>query len=98
VEQMKVQIGDPDQEEEFLQQWSPAHHADRIRAPVFMAYGRQDPRVNIDHAKVMEKALKKADVEYELMVKRDEGHGFRKEENRYDFYGAMDTFLARYLK
>jgi dipeptidyl aminopeptidase/acylaminoacyl peptidase len=32
------------------------------------------------------------------MVKRDEGHGFRKEENRYDFYGEMDKFLARHLK
>lgn len=97
-EQMKVMIGDPDTEEEFLEQWSPVHHADKIKAPVFMAYGERDPRVNIKHAKEMEKTMKKAGVDYELMVKRNEGHGFRKEENRYDFYGKMDEFLAEHLK
>ena len=97
-EQMKIMVGDPDTEKEFLEQWSPSHHADKIQAAVFMAYGAQDPRVSIKHAKVMEKALKKSGVDYELMVKRDEGHGFRKEENRYDFYGEMDKFLAEHLK
>ena len=97
-EQMKIMVGDPDTEEEFLEQWSPVHHADKIQAPVFMAYGKQDPRVSIKHATVMEKAMKKAGVDYELMVKRDEGHGFRKEENRYDFYGKVDSFLAEHLK
>jgi dipeptidyl aminopeptidase/acylaminoacyl peptidase len=96
-EQMKVMVGNPDTEEEFLEQWSPSSHADKIRAPVFMAYGLQDPRVNIKHAHVMEKAMDKAGVRYETMVKKDEGHGFRKEENRYDFYGRMETFLAENL-
>ncbi len=62
-----------------------------------MAYGLRDPRVNIRHAKVMEKALKRHDKEYELMVKNDEGHGFRKQENQYDFYGKMESFLAQNL-
>jgi dipeptidyl aminopeptidase/acylaminoacyl peptidase len=97
-DQMKIMIGDPKSEKEFLEQWSPVNHADKITAAVFMAYGKQDPRVSIKHAKVMEKALKNAEVEYELMIKNDEGHGFRKEENRYDFYGRMETFLAEHLK
>jgi dipeptidyl aminopeptidase/acylaminoacyl peptidase len=97
-EQLKVMIGDPKAEKEFLEQWSPVNHADKITAALFMAYGKQDPRVSIKHAEVMEKALKKAGVDYELMVKKDEGHGFRKEENRYDFYGRMETFLAENLK
>ena len=96
-EQMKIMVGDPDTEEAFLEQWSPSYHADKIQVPVFMAYGQQDPRVNIKHAKVMEKAMKKAGVDYELMIKRDEGHGYRKEENRYDFYGRMESFLAENL-
>lgn len=94
---LKAQVGDPKEDKEFLEEWSPSNHADKIKAPVFMAYGRQDPRVVIDHAEVMEKALKKNDVKYELMVKGDEGHGFRKQENRYDFYGRMETFLAENL-
>ena len=98
VKTMKIMVGDPKTEKEFLEQWSPVNHADKIKAAVFMAYGQQDPRVSIKHAKLMAKAMKKAGVRHELMVKKDEGHGFRKEENRYDFYGRMDTFLAEYLK
>jgi dipeptidyl aminopeptidase/acylaminoacyl peptidase len=96
-EQMWEMVGNPKTEKEFLEQWSPSNHADKIRVPVFMAYGLQDPRVNIEHARVMEDAMEKADVKYELMIKKDEGHGFRKEENRYDFYRRMESFLAENL-
>lgn len=97
-EQMKVMIGDPKSEKEYLEQWSPSNHADKIQAPVFMAYGLKDPRVNIKHLRVMEKSMDKAGVKYETMVKADEGHGFRKEGNRMDFYRKMEEFLARHLK
>jgi dipeptidyl aminopeptidase/acylaminoacyl peptidase len=95
--QFQDRVGDPKTEKEFLEEWSPSNHADKIKVPVFMAYGRRDPRVVIDHANVMEKALKKNGVKYELMVKGDEGHGFRKQENVYDFYGKMESFLAENL-
>lgn len=93
-EQMKIMVGNPKTEKEFLEEWSPANHADRIKAPVFMAYGLRDPRVNIRHAQVMENAMEDAGVTFELMIKKDEGHGFRKQENRFDFYGRMESFLA----
>jgi len=96
--QMAEMIGDPKTEEEFLEEWSPTNHADKIKAPVFMAYGLQDPRVNIRHAREMEDALQDNNVSYELMIKKDEGHGFRKQENQYDFYGRMESFLAENLK
>ena len=95
--QMKELIGDPKKEREFLQEWSPSNHADKIRVPVFMAYGKRDPRVHIDHANLMKKAMAANDVKFELMVKKDEGHGYRKQENQYDFYGRMETFLAENL-
>jgi dipeptidyl aminopeptidase/acylaminoacyl peptidase len=43
-------------------------------------------------------ALKKRGVAVEYMVKADEGHGFQNEENRLEFYEAMETFLALHLK
>jgi dipeptidyl aminopeptidase/acylaminoacyl peptidase len=86
---MTERVGDPDKEKEFLEEWSPTNHADKIQVPVFMAYGLRDPRVDIEHAFMMEKAMKKNGVEYELMIKKREGHGFRKLENRYDFYVIM---------
>ncbi len=95
--QMAEMVGDPDTEKEFLEEWSPSNHAANIRVPVFMAYGLQDPRVNIKHARVMEDGLKDSGVRYELMIKKDEGHGYRKQENVYDFYGRMETFLAENL-
>jgi dipeptidyl aminopeptidase/acylaminoacyl peptidase len=94
---MRKQVGDPDSEKEFLDQWSPVNHADKIQAPVLMAYGRRDPRVNIQHLTDMEDAMDKHNVQYETMIKVDEGHGFRKQENVYDFYGRMETFLAEHL-
>ncbi|MEJ8568929.1 S9 family peptidase [Elongatibacter sediminis] len=98
LKQMAIMVGDPDSEEEFLEEWSPSNHADKIQVPVFMAYGLQDPRVNIRHARVMEDGLEENNVPYELMIKKDEGHGFQKQENIYDFYGRMETFLAENLK
>jgi dipeptidyl aminopeptidase/acylaminoacyl peptidase len=43
-------------------------------------------------------ALKKRGVDVEYMVKENEGHGFHNEENRFDFYGAMEKFLEKHLK
>jgi dipeptidyl aminopeptidase/acylaminoacyl peptidase len=42
--------------------------------------------------------MKKRGVEVEYIVKDNEGHGFANEENRFEFYEAMDRFLARHLK
>ena len=97
LDQMKDMVGDPKKEKEFLEEWSPSYHADKIKVPVFMAYGLRDPRVNIKHAHVMENAMEDNDVSFELMVKKKEGHGYRKQENIYDFYGRMETFLAENL-
>ncbi len=95
---MTERVGDPEKEKEFLEQWSPTNHADKIQVPVFMAYGLLDTSVTIEHALEMEKAMKKQGVDYELMIKKREGHGFQIQENRYDFYATMESFLAESLK
>ena len=53
--------------------------------------------MNKDESDQMVAALKKRGVEVEYMVKNNEGHGFHNEDNRYDFYGAMEKFFAKYL-
>ena len=73
-------------------------HADKIKTPLFIAQGAKDPRVNKDESDQMVAALKKRGVDVEYMVKDNEGHGFHNEENRFEFYGAMEKFLAKYLK
>jgi dipeptidyl aminopeptidase/acylaminoacyl peptidase len=74
---------------------SPVHFADRITVPLLMAYGKNDPRVHIDHGFDMERALKKAGKSYEMIIEADEGHGFRKEESRIAFFDTVDVFLKK---
>ena len=76
---------------------SPVHFADRINAPVLMAYGKNDPRVHIDHGFDMERALKKAGKTFEMIIEGDEGHGFRLEEKRIAFFTRVDAFLKKYV-
>ena len=91
-------IGDPVKDLERMRATSPALHADRIKTPLFIAQGANDPRVNKDESDQVVAALKKRGVEVQYMVKDNEGHGFNNEENRYEFYGAMETFFAKHLK
>lgn len=93
-----AQIGHPEKEKEMMTAESPVFHVDAIKAPLFIAQGRKDPRVNIAESDQMVAALKKRGVDVEYMVKDNEGHGFSNEENKFDFYEAMEKFLAKHLK
>src|ERR1700739_878898 len=90
-------VGNPKKDKKLLTAASPVLHADAIRAPLLIAQGAQDPRVNIDESNQMVAALRKHGVPVEYMVKDNEGHGFHNEENRFEFYEAMETFLDKYL-
>ncbi len=72
---------------------SPVNLASRIHVPLLMAYGKNDPRVVIDHGYDMERALKSAGKPYEMIIQEGEGHGFRNEENSIAFYTRVDAFL-----
>ncbi|MEO8109455.1 MAG: S9 family peptidase [Ginsengibacter sp.] len=90
-------VGDPVKDSVLMADASPALHADKIKTPLFVAQGANDPRVNKAESDQMVEALKKKGVDVEYMVKNDEGHGFANENNRIDFYKAMDKFFAKYL-
>ena len=62
-----------------------------------MAYGKRDARVDLSHALKAERELKRHEKDYQLMIKTDEGHGFRKYQNRIDYYSMMEEFLAKNL-
>ncbi|MDD5779549.1 MAG: S9 family peptidase [Bacteroidales bacterium] len=98
LEMMYEQVGDPVRDREMLEACSPALHADRIVAPLFIAQGANDPRVNKAESDQMVAALRARGVEVDYMVKENEGHGFHNQENRFDFYRAMERFLARHLQ
>jgi dipeptidyl aminopeptidase/acylaminoacyl peptidase len=90
-------VGDPVKDKELLASESPVMHVDQIKTPLFVAQGAQDPRVNKAESDQMIASLKKRGVTVEYMVKENEGHGFHNEENKFDFYGAMEKFLGQHL-
>jgi dipeptidyl aminopeptidase/acylaminoacyl peptidase len=90
-------VGDPEKDKALMAEESPVMHADQIKTPLFVAQGANDPRVNKAESDQMVASLKKRGVDVEYMVKDNEGHGFHNEENRFDFYGAMEKFLDAHL-
>jgi dipeptidyl aminopeptidase/acylaminoacyl peptidase len=98
LDMMYEMVGDPVKDSAQLAATSPALNADKIVAPLFIAQGANDPRVNKDESDQMVKAMQERGVEVEYLVKDNEGHGFRNEENRFEFYEAMIKFLDSHLK
>lgn len=101
MEQQKVQTGDPEKDEELLKSVSPIEMVDRIKTPLYIVHGVRDWRVPIAHAELLKKELvkngKKEGEDFWWMVKADEGHGFRLEENKAELYNELDKFFASYL-
>ena len=97
LEMMYEMVGDVEKDSTMLREVSPVFHVDKIKAPLFIAQGANDPRVNVDESDQMVKAMKEKGIDVEYLVKKDEGHGFRNEENRFEFYRAMEKFLTLQL-
>ncbi|MFZ4463101.1 MAG: S9 family peptidase [Bacteroidales bacterium] len=98
LDMMYEMVGNPVTDSIQLEATSPALNAHKIMTPLFVAQGKNDPRVNIAESDQIVEALRKRGVDVEYMVKDNEGHGFHNEENRFDFYRSMEKFLSKYLK
>ena len=96
-EMLYEMVGHPQKDSLLLRDASPVFHVDNIKAPLLVAQGLNDPRVNKAESDQMIEALKKKGIDVPYMVKDNEGHGFRNEENRFDFYGAMEQFFFKHL-
>lgn len=80
-----------------LGQFSPNRIAEKIKAPVFLSAGHEDPRVPIEQSEMMEAALKKVGVPVETLYFKTEGHGIYKLEHRREFYAKLLTFLQKHI-
>ncbi len=90
-------IGDPEKDAQQFRETSPLLRAAEIKQPVLMAYGAQDQRVPLINGEKMRAALAGHNKAVEWVVYPDEGHGWRREANQIDFWGRVETFLARNL-
>ncbi|MDO5971447.1 S9 family peptidase [Flavivirga aquimarina] len=86
------------EEKAIMEEVSPVYHIDKIKKPLFVVQGANDPRVNIDESDQIVSALRARGFDVPYMVKYDEGHGFGKEENSIALYKSMMGFYAKHLK
>ena len=89
---------DNPQDRELLQQVSPLFFADKIRIPLLIAQGKNDPRVKEAESQQIVEAMRKNGLPVTYVLYSDEGHGFARPENRTDFYARAEAFLAQTLK
>jgi len=92
------EIGDPVKDKAFLVATSPLFHADRIRAPLMVIQGANDPRVIKAESDEIVEAVRKNRVEVEYVVFGDEGHGFSKKKNAAEANAKVLAFLDKHLK
>jgi len=95
----KSRMGDPDnpKHKEMLTKASPLFSADRIRIPMLIAQGANDPRVTQKESEQIVAAIEKNQGTVTYVLYPDEGHGFVRPPNSLDFAARMEKFLAEHL-
>ena len=83
--------------EAFLQKISPNNNVDKIKVPMFVVQGENDPRVPVTEAEQIVQSLRENDKKVWYMNALNEGHGYRKKENRDIYQQAVVLFLKENL-
>ncbi|HTS32000.1 MAG TPA: S9 family peptidase [Bryobacteraceae bacterium] len=81
----------------WMEERSPLHSADKIKTPLLVVQGANDPRVNRREAEQIVVALRDRGFPVEYMLAPDEGHGFARPVNNMAMFMAAEKFLAKYL-
>jgi dipeptidyl aminopeptidase/acylaminoacyl peptidase len=92
-----AEYGDPEKDRDLLERISPINHVHRIKAPLMVIHGANDPRVPVGEAEQIVAALRARNVPIAYLRYEDEGHGLSKLVNRLDAYAKMADFLDQYL-
>lgn len=79
---------------ELIRNASPLFKADKIKKPLLIGQGQNDPRVNVRESEQIVDAIQKNNGSVTYVVYSDEGHGFARPENRIDFNARAENFLA----
>lgn len=82
---------------EFLESISPNNHVEKIDIPLMVVQGQNDPRVPVTEAEQVVKALREGGKAVWYMNALNEGHGYRKKENRDVYQQAVMMFFERFL-
>lgn len=96
--QREVEYGFLDKDLDFLRAISPLAKVDKIKTPLFVIHGKNDPRVPYTEAEQVVKALRGRGAKVEYKLYDDEGHGISKLKNRLELYPLVADFLDKYMK
>jgi dipeptidyl aminopeptidase/acylaminoacyl peptidase len=94
-----LRVGNPRDPEDLprLKTQSPFFHANAITAPLLVIQGANDPRVKQAESDQIVMAVRDLERPVAYLVAPDEGHGFRRSENRLAMFTAIEAFLATHL-
>jgi dipeptidyl aminopeptidase/acylaminoacyl peptidase len=90
-------MGDPEKNKALYEDRSPINFVDKIKAPLYLLAGGNDPRCPKEEAQQVVDAVKKRGGVVEYKVYENEGHGFAKVENQIDAYKRVADFLKAHV-
>jgi len=90
-------VGHPERDREYLTERSPINHVDRIRTPLLVIQGKNDPRVAQAESEQIVESLRRRRRKVEYILFEDEGHGFTKMRNQIKALHSTADFFDRYL-
>lgn len=93
----EAEYGSLDDDREFLESISPVNNINRIKAPLFVLHGENDPRVPVEEAKQIAEGAQSQGVPVEELIYEDEGHRIAKRENRIEAYSRIVEFLDTHV-
>ncbi len=76
---------------------SPLKHIDQVKIPVLIAHGKDDNVVDMEQSQQLAKELTRYNVPHKVLLKKGEGHGFSRLDNKVEYYTAVEAFLAENL-
>jgi len=95
-EYMKRQIGDPSDDKQMLEQRSPINRVQDVHIPILLIHVDEDQRIPLEQSRAMEKALRKAGKDVELLVVEGAGHSPTRKQ-RQTIYPAILDFVEKHL-
>ncbi|NIM94913.1 MAG: alpha/beta fold hydrolase [Anaerolineales bacterium] len=93
----EAEYGSLERDREFLESIAPINHVEKIKAPLMVIHGANDPRVPLSEAEQLVSALEKQGVPVRFLVFDDEGHGLVRLKNKLIAYPAIVDFLEAHL-
>jgi len=94
-----LRMGNPETQEgkAQLERQSPLNHVEKIKTPLLIVQGANDPRVKKSEADQIVAAMRAGKIPVEYICAPDEGHGFARPENNMAFLAATEKFLSKHL-